>query len=107
MNKRIVSYQTVDGRSPFEEWLNSLRDFEGAARIRMRLDRVRFGNLGLTRFVGRGVFEMKFPFGPGYRIYFGQDGLDTVVLLCGGHKSTQSKDILKAYDYWKEYRRKR
>ena len=107
VKKEVLIYQTQEGKAPFEEWLNSLRDRKGAAKIRVRLDRARLGNLGQYRSVGEGVFELKIDFGPGYRVYFGQEGDTIVILLCGGDKSTQYKDIKSAHEYWANYRRRR
>jgi len=72
------------------------------ARILQRLDGVEQGNFGKWKGVGEGVCELIFDFGPGYRVYFGQDG-DDVVLLCVGDKSTQGSDIKTAKEYWKDY----
>ena len=72
-------------------------------KIRKRLDRVEEGNLGECNFIGEGVHELKINYGPGYRIYFGQEGMKIIVLLCGGDKSSQVKDIKKAQLYWAEY----
>ena len=66
--------------------------------------RVRLGNLGDCRSVGNGVFELRIDFGSGFRVYFGQEGNDVVVLLCGGDKGSQEKDIHKAKEYWSDYR---
>ncbi len=99
----IKEYLTIDGKSPFSEWLQKLRDQQARAIIRKRINRVRQGNLGDSRSVGEGVFELKIDFGPGYRTYFGQDGDTIVVLLCGGDKSSQDTDIKKAKEYWKDY----
>ena len=100
----IQSYSQPDGRVPFDEWLESLRDFKGKAKIVKRLERVSNGNLGDCRSVGEGVSELKIDFGPGYRVYFGQVGATIVLLLCGGDKSTQEQDIRSAKKYWEEYR---
>ncbi len=61
------------------------------------------GNLGDCSVVGAGVYEMRIHFGPGYRVYFGQEGTHIIVLLCGGDKSTQAKDIKRAQEYWADY----
>jgi len=100
----IREYITEDGRSLFAEWLRGLKDRRARARILVRLNRVRLGNLGDSKSVGDGVFELRMTFGPGYRIYFGREGDTVVILLCGGDKSTQSKDIAQAKDYWADYR---
>jgi len=69
----------------------------------MRLRRIEQGNYGDCKHIQNGLFELRFFFGPGYRIYFGEDGNTLVILLCGGDKSSQKKDILKAIKYWNEY----
>jgi putative addiction module killer protein len=99
-------YRLPSGRCPFEEWLESLRDRMGRAKIRARIARVRAGNFGRCEPVGGGVFELKIDFGPGYRVYFGAVGETIVILLCGGDKSTQVKEIRKARDYWADYWRR-
>jgi putative addiction module killer protein len=77
----------------FAAWLSGLRDRQGRAKILARIDRLEEGNPGNTRSVGAGVVEMKIDFGPGYRVYYVQRGEVTMVLLCGGDKSTQDSDI--------------
>ncbi len=104
--REIQNYLTIDGRSPFEEWLDSLRDIRAISQIDNRLRRVKLGNLGDYAGVGEGVFEFRIDCGPGYRIYFGQVGTTIVLLLCGGDKSTQAQDIRKAKEYWKDYERR-
>ena len=69
--REIQNYLTVDGKSPFEEWLDSLRDTRARAKIKNRLKRVELGNLGDYRSVGAGAYELKIDYGPGYRVYFG------------------------------------
>jgi putative addiction module killer protein len=78
----------------FDRWLSGLRDFKAAARIQIRLDRLSMGNIGDVKPVGGGISEMKITYGPGYRVYLMQRGKIAVILLCGGDKSTQRKDIL-------------
>lgn len=102
--REIENYLTVDGRCPFLDWLDALRDQQAKAKIRTRLKRIAAGNLGDYRSVGEGVCELRTDYGPGYRIYFGQIGSIIVVILCGGDKSTQQQDIRKAIEYWREYR---
>ena len=84
--------------------MQGLKDRRARARILVRLNRVRLGNFGDSKSVGDGVFELRMSFGPGYRLYFGREGEAMVLLLCGGDKSTQSKDIARAKDYWADYR---
>jgi putative addiction module killer protein len=96
-------YTTTDGQIPFQEWLDELRDRQGQAKIKARLARVRKGNLGNCKSLGDGVLELKVDFGPGYRVYFGQAGKTIVLLLCGGDKGSQARDIQAAKTYWAEY----
>jgi putative addiction module killer protein len=103
--REIERYVTPDGRIPFSEWLDSLRDRRARVKIKLRLDRIEQGNLGDYRSVGAGVFELRIDYGPGYRVYFGQVGSTIVLLLCGGDKSTQEQDIRKAQEYWEDYER--
>ena len=98
----LRNYITPLGTVPFEEWISSLKDAVASHRIRTRLDRIEKGNLGVYKPVGDGVNELKFDFGPGYRIYFAEEGDVFVILLCGGDKSSQIKDITIAKMYWKE-----
>ncbi len=84
--------------------LNGLKDRMSRARIRARIDKVALGNFGDYKSVGDGVNELRFTFGPGYRVYYGLDGEKIILLLFGGEKSTQEKDIKKAKEYWKDYK---
>ncbi len=103
--REVEYYETEDGKHPFQEWLNSLRDNEGRRIIKARIRRVMLGNLGYCEPVGEGVTELKVDFGPGYRVYFGQVGNKLVILLNGGDKSSQGRDIKTAHEYWANYRR--
>jgi putative addiction module killer protein len=100
----INYYEAANGRRPFSEWLENVRDRKARALIRLRLDRLMLGDLGRHRPVGEGVGELKIDFGPGYRVYFGRMGKAIVLLLCGGDKSSQDRDIERAKRYFKEYR---
>lgn len=80
----------------FDSWLRSLRDIEGRARILVRLKRVAEGNFGDVKSVGEGVSELRFDFGPGYRVYFAAPNELSIVLLCGGDKDSQERDIARA-----------
>lgn len=82
----------------FSEWFTGLRDRNARVRIQARIDRVELGNLGDCQPVGEGISEMRIHYGPGYRVYFVQQGELLVILLAGGDKSTQSKDIATAID---------
>jgi len=100
----LQRYSTPDGKVPFSEWLDSLRDLKAKFKIERRLDRVGTGNFGDYRTVGEGVYELRINYGPGYRVYFGQVEETIVLLLIGGDKSTQEQDIRKAKTYWTDYR---
>lgn len=101
--REVLIYETAEGKVPFESWLAGLKDAVGRALIRKRINRVRLGNLGNNRSVGNGVWELKIDFGPGYRVYYGEDGSRVIVLICGGDKGSQDRDILKAKEYWRDY----
>jgi putative addiction module killer protein len=88
--------RTVLTTEAFDSWLSDLRDGQGRARIQARIDRAAAGNLGTCAPVGEGVSEMKIDVGPGYRVYFVLRGLELIILLAGGDKSTQEKDIALA-----------
>ena len=83
-------------RTPFVEWLAGLNDARAVATVRARLNRIRLGNLGDCRSVGEGVHELRIDFGPGFRVYLGRQGPTLVVLLTGGDKKTQTRDIAAA-----------
>jgi putative addiction module killer protein len=80
----------------FDRWLGRLPDRRAAARVQVRIDRLAGGNPGDVKPVGGGVSELRIPYGPGYRVYYLQDGERVILLLCGGDKSTQEKDIRHA-----------
>jgi len=81
----------------FEAWLRRLKDDNAVARIVARIRRMEQGNLGDAKSVGAGVMELRIDYGPGYRIYYVQRGADVVILLCGGDKRTQQRDIKRAH----------
>ncbi len=81
----------------FDDWLRTLQDRKGRARILARLESAQLGNLGDVKSIGRGLREMRIHTGPGYRVYFAQKGRVLLLLLCGGDKATQVRDIAKAY----------
>ena len=84
-----------------------MKDKTVQARILTRLERLLSGNFGDTKLVGTGIWELRFHFGPGYRVYFGLDGITLVILLCGGDKSSQDRDIRHAQEHWKDYLNRR
>ena len=91
--KSALVYRTREGHLPFEEWLRDLHDANAVARVLARIGRVRRGSLGDCKPVGEGVSELRVDYGSGYRVYFGQKGQTLVILLCGGDKRTQDRDI--------------
>lgn len=101
-HQRKVLHYVVDGRDRFGEWLDSLPDVLGQTAIIRRLVRVENGNFGDHCSVGGGVWELRIHCGPGYRVYYGEDGPVIVLLICGGDKGTQRKDIRKAQRLWAE-----
>jgi len=102
--KEVVVFRAKDGQVPFEDWLDDLNDKRAVARVLARLARVRQGNLGDCKSVGEGVSELRVDYGPGYRVYFGQRGRTLIILLCGGDKRTQDRDIRLAKEYWHEFK---
>lgn len=99
----IRKYLLENGTSPFDTWLLNIRDMRAKARILIRLKRVETGNFGDSKPVGEGVNELRISEGQGYRVYYGRVGDKVVLLLCGGNKSTQEKDIKVAKEYWRKY----
>ncbi|MGO8919296.1 MAG: type II toxin-antitoxin system RelE/ParE family toxin [Stellaceae bacterium] len=99
-------YITGDGRSPFEEWFSGL-DAAAGAKVSVALVRLGQGNLSNAKGVGEGVLEYRIDWGPGYRVYFGRDGEVLVILLTGGTKQRQQRDIERAKVLWADYKRRR
>ena len=97
-------YQSSAGGRPFVEWLRGLRDRQARTRIEAGLVRVGVGNLGDAEPVGDGVMELRIDWGPGYRVYFSRLGHVIVLLLCGGDKRTQQRDINRAKSYFEDYK---
>lgn len=103
-SRKLEHYLTARNRDPYKEWFDGLRDKKGEAAVLTRLDRVERGLFGDHRSVGDGVYELRFHDGSGYRIYYGLDGEELVILLGGGNKRTQDADIEKAKERWRDYR---
>jgi putative addiction module killer protein len=103
--KIITAYETASGKKPFEEWVEGL-DHIVASRVEARINRLIQGNLGDVKPVGEGVSELRLAFGSGFRVYFAQFQNEIIVLLCGGDKSSQSKDIEIAHNYWADFKRR-
>ena len=102
----LCEFEDDNGRSPFKIWFKAL-DVIGAARIQRVLTRLELGNTSSVKGVGGGVFELRIDFGPGYRVYFGKDGSEIVILLGGGTKKRQNRDIHTAQANWQSYKRRR
>lgn len=103
MPRKVVEYLDVNGSSPYGRWFARL-DAMAAAKVATAIYRLEQGNLSNVKPVGQGVSEYRIDFGPGYRIYFGQDGAVLVVLLGGGTKKGQNADIRLAQQWWRDYK---
>ncbi|MDE2890702.1 MAG: type II toxin-antitoxin system RelE/ParE family toxin [Gemmatimonadota bacterium] len=100
----VEIYVTRNGKQPFTDWFAALRDIRTQARIEARLRRLSLGLLGDHRPIGGGVIELRLDFGPGFRIYFTRITDDVLLLLCGGDKSTQPRDIQRASAFLTDYK---
>lgn len=100
----VRQYQTPSGQTPFANWLKAVRDKMAQARIVARIERFANGLAGDWKSVGAGVYELRIDVGKGYRVYYAVEGNKLVLLLCGGNKQTQTKDIENAHAYWKDYK---
>src|ERR1700722_10127175 len=99
-------YLTAGGESPFGSWFSDL-DAAAAAKVTVALVRLKQGNTSNAKGVGEGVLEYRINWGPGYRVYFGRDGETPVILLTGGTKQRQQRDIERAKELWADYKRRR
>jgi putative addiction module killer protein len=102
----LRTYRTESGQSPFEDWFAGL-DPIAQGRVSVALTRMEQGNLSNAKSVGGGVLEYRIDFGPGYRLYFGRDGQVLIIMLAGGDKRRQQRDIHAAIAYWENYRRRK
>jgi putative addiction module killer protein len=102
----LIVYQQDQGRRPFETWLENIRDTRAQARIVRRIRQVQAGTLGDCKPVGDGVLELRIDVGAGYRVYCGRHGATLVILLLGGDKSSQDRDIERAKEFWADWRRR-
>lgn len=101
--KKICRYVRPSGRVPFDEWIQSL-SLKDQARVDAYINRVALGAVKRNiKPLGGGVFEIKIDVGPGYRVYFGEEGRKLILLLSGGDKSTQTSDVQKSKEYWRDY----
>jgi putative addiction module killer protein len=102
MKLTLIAYVSNSGTQPFKLWLASL-DATVRLRVESRLARFEFGNLGDHKAIGWDLWEARLAFGPGYRIYFGKDGEEVIVLLLGGDKASQRDDIRRGRQFWHDY----
>jgi putative addiction module killer protein len=102
----LFRYRTEDGREPFTEWLGVLRDSQAKARILARLERLEVGNFGDCQPCGAGVSELRIHWGAGYRVYHARSGRSVILLLVGGDKRTQQRDIARAIEYLQDFKRR-
>jgi putative addiction module killer protein len=102
----VLEYLDRTRSSPFAAWFRSL-DAPAAAKVTTALRRLELGNVSNVKGAGAGVFEYRIDFGPGYRLYFGKDGDTVVILLAGGTKKRQDKDIAVAHERWADYKKRK
>ena len=100
----VRNYITLEGRNPLRQWVTHLRDKKAIANVQRRIARLQEGNFGDFKRLNRDLYELRINYGPGYRVYFGMLTSRLVILLCGGRKETQQRDIVKAQNYWNELR---
>ncbi len=103
--RELKEYIDIKGINHFAKWFNKL-NAQAAAKITVYLTRIQQGNFSRVESVGEGVFECRIDFGPGYRVYFGQEGKAIIILLIGGAKKRQQKDIQQAKKLWLEYKQR-
>ena len=103
---RIREFLDDRGTSPFAKWFGRL-DAQAAAKVSVAFIRIESGNLANTKGVGKGVQEFRIHWGPGYRIYFGCDGDEWIILLAGGTKQRQENDIAMAHKRWADYKQRK
>lgn len=104
MEIEIEIYETSSGKRPFEAWFEDIREILTRAKVLTRLDRLKLGNFGDCKAIGDGICELRIHYGPGIRVYYSKIGNKVILLLCGGDKRSQVKDINKAKEYLKDYR---
>ena len=102
----VVHYVSASGTDVYQEWLDGVRDVKTRLRITRCVDRVKQGNFGDHKFERDGVWEIRLDFGPGYRVYYSTVGETLVLLLAGGDKSTQDKDLNKAVANLQDFKRR-
>lgn len=103
---KVNEYTDKRGRSPYAVWLKSLRDIRAKAKVILQVDKMELGLFGDVEPIGDGLSELRIHYGPGYRVYFVRERKQVYLLLCGGDKSSQAKDIKKAKAYWRDYKQR-
>lgn len=103
---KVIEYLAEDGRSPFRRWFDDL-DARAAAKVTTALVRLESGNTSSVKSIGRGLHECRIDWGPGYRLYCGIEGDELVILLAGGTKQRQQRDIVNALQRWQDYKRRK
>jgi len=103
----VIVFRDADGSEPFIDWLNGLRDERAVARIAARIERLGVGLFGDSKALELGVHELRVDYGPGYRVYYGRQGKRIILLLCGGDKGSQRRDIRRAIKYWEQWKTER
>ena len=106
MTNTIIELKDEYGRSYYAQWLQGIKDPKAKARIILQVDKMELGLFGDSQPIGTGLSELRIHFDPGYRVYYGKESRHKYLLLLGGNKSTQFKDIKLAKKYWKEYEQK-
>jgi putative addiction module killer protein len=102
----VLEFLDRDGSNPFAEWFRRL-EATAAAKVTTAVRRLELGNFSNVKGVGAGVFEYRIDFGPGYRVYFGKEGDAIVILLAGGTKKRQDRDIRAAHERWNDYKKRK
>jgi putative addiction module killer protein len=102
----VNEYTDEYGRSPYARWLQYLRDKKAKAKILLQVDKMELGLFGDVQRIGGGLSELRIHYGHGYRVYFGAEGHHVYLLLCGGDKSSQAKDIKRAKACWLDHKRR-
>lgn len=105
-NVEIRHYVTRSGKDVFDAWLTALADARAQAKIAVRVNRLAVGNFGDCKSLGRGLYELRIDWGPGYRVYYAMIERRCVLLLCGGDKRKQSSDIKRASLYLEDYKKR-
>jgi putative addiction module killer protein len=107
MNIEINYYKDRNGNSPYKHWLERLKEGQASLFIILQVNKLGVGLSGDSQPIGIGLSELRIHYGPGYRVYYARESKSSILILCGGKKSSQKKDISAARGYWRDYRSKR